>query len=406
MPDFSEIKNKINELKLCIIIPTYNNANTIAKVINDVKRYSENIIIVNDGSTDNTQEIISKMSGIEIIAYNKNKGKGYALQQGFKYAIKKNFDFAITIDSDGQHFAEDIPTFINKLTKNKNILLIGARNMSQKGVPEKSSFGNKFSNFWFKIETGLNMPDTQSGYRLYPIYRYKNMLYFTRKYEFEIEIIVRSAWKGIEIDSVPIKVYYSPKEERVSHFRPLKDFTRISILNSILVFIAFVYIKPIVFIKYLFTNNPIKIIKEQISKHNDSNIRIASAITFGLFMGVFPVWGFQMILAATIAHLLKLNKVIVLVFSNISIAPMVPFIIYLSYQIGGLVLRNTNDLTSGEKINNLKNTILNGNFFIASNEIGYSIYQYLIGSVIFGLILGLSVGLISLLLLNIFRKRN
>ena len=405
MPDFSEIKNKINELKLCVIIPTYNNAGTIAKVIADVLQYTKNVIIVNDGSTDNTKQIVTEIEEIEIVTYPKNKGKGYALQKGFKYAINKGFDFAITIDSDGQHFAEDIPTFVEKLEQNKNVLLIGARNMSQDGVPGKSSFGNKFSNFWFKIETGKSMPDTQSGYRLYPIHKYKKMLYFTRKYEFEIEIIVRSAWKGIEVDSVPIKIYYSPPEERISHFRPFKDFTRISILNSILVFITFVYVKPIMFVKYLFTNNPVKIVKEQIAKHNDSNFKIASAIAFGLFMGIFPVWGFQMILAATVAHFLKLNKIIVLVFSNISIAPMVPFIIYLSYQTGGIVLRNTNDLMSGEKIIALKNTIMNGEFFMAGNEIGYSIYQYLIGSVVFGIVLGLTVGFISLILLNIFRKK-
>ena len=405
MPDFSEIQNKINELKLCVIIPTYNNAGTIAKVVTSVLQYTKNVIVVNDGSTDNTQQIISEINNIEIVTYPKNKGKGYALQQGFKYAINKGFDFAITIDSDGQHFAEDIPTFVEKLEENKNVLLIGARNMSQDGVPGKSSFGNKFSNFWFKIETGKSMPDTQSGYRLYPIHRYKKMLYFTKKYEFEIEIIVRSAWKEIEVDSVPIKIYYSPPEERVSHFRPFKDFTRISILNSILVFIAFVYVKPIMFVKYLFTNNPVKIVKEQIAKHNDSNFKVASAIAFGLFMGIFPVWGFQMILAATVAHFLKLNKIIVLVFSNISIAPMVPIIIYLSYQTGGIVLGNTNDLMSGEKIIALKNTIMSGEFFTAGNEIGYSIYQYLIGSVVFGIVLGLSVGLISLILLNIFRKK-
>ncbi len=405
MPDFTEINKKIDNLKLCIIIPTYNNAGTIVKVITDVQKYTNNIIVVNDGSTDNTQQLISAIKGIEIVSYQKNKGKGYALQQGFKFALSKAFDFAITIDSDGQHFAEDIPTFINKLEENKNVLLIGARNMSQDGIPGKSSFGNKFSNFWFKIETGKSMPDTQSGYRLYPIHRYKKMLFFTRKYEFEIEIIVRSAWKGIDIKSVPVKIYYSPPEERISHFRPFKDFTRISILNTVLVFIAFVYVKPVMFVKYLFTNNPIKIVKEQISKHNDSNFKLASAIAFGLFMGIFPVWGFQMILAATVAHFLKLNKIIVLVFSNISIAPMVPVIIYLSYQTGGIVLGNTNDLLSGEKIIALKNTIINGEFFTAGNEIGYSIYQYLIGSVAFGLVLGIFVGFISLILLNIFRKK-
>ena len=97
--------------------------------------------------------------------------------------------------------------------------------MTQEGVPKKSSFGNKFSNFWFWFETGIKLEDTQSGYRLYPLKTIpKN--YFTRKFEFEIEVIVRSAWNGVAVKNVPIKVLYDPSE-RVSHFRPFKDFTRI-----------------------------------------------------------------------------------------------------------------------------------------------------------------------------------
>lgn len=277
--------------------------------------------------------------------------------------------------------------------------------MTQNGVPSKSNFGNKFSNFWFNVETGISIPDTQSGYRLYPIHRYKKMLFFTKKYEFEIEIIVRSAWKGIKIDSIPIKIYYSPKEARISHFRPFQDFSRISVLNTFLVLITFLYIKPIYFFKYIVTNNPIKIIKEQILKHNESNAKTALAIFLGIFMGIVPIWGFQMILATALAHFLKLNKVIVLVFSNISIPPMVPIIIYFSYKTGGVVLNKNTDLLSSEKIIAIKNAIINGNFFTASGEIGQSIYQYILGSVVFGLILAIFVGLISLLLLNTIKRK-
>jgi hypothetical protein len=122
--------------------------------------------------------------------------------------------------------------------------IIGARNMDQASVPGKSSFGNKFSNFWFWVETGLKMSDTQSGYRLYPVKLMADTSFITRKFEFEIEVLVASAWRGIEITEVPVRVYYAEKENRVSHFRPFKDFTRISILNTVLVTIAFLYIKP------------------------------------------------------------------------------------------------------------------------------------------------------------------
>lgn len=116
--------------------------------------------------------------------------------------------------------------------------------MDQASVPGKSSFGNKFSNFWFWVETGLKMSDTQSGYRLYPVKQMAGMKFLTTKFEFEIEVLVTSAWRGIEITEVPVRVFYAEKENRVSHFRPFKDFTRISILNTFLVTIALLYIKP------------------------------------------------------------------------------------------------------------------------------------------------------------------
>ena len=145
------------------------------------------------------------------------------------------------MDSDGQHFADDIPTFIEKIEQKPGSILIGARNLRADNMPGKNTFANRFSNFWYKIETGNTLQDTQSGFRLYPLKQIKGIHLLTRKYEFEVEIIVRAAWKGINVENVPIKVYYPPKEERVSHFRPLRDFTRISILNTILVIYALLF---------------------------------------------------------------------------------------------------------------------------------------------------------------------
>ena len=162
-----------------------------------------------------------------------------------KKATTLGYDYAITIDSDGQHFPEYIQIFVETLeqAENKNLLLIGARNMKQKGVPGKSSFGNKFSNFWFWFETGIKLTDTQSGFRLYPLKALEKLKFYTKKFEFEIEVIVKSAWNDVEVKNIPIKVLYD-ETERVSHFRPFKDFTRISILNTSLIFILVFYIKP------------------------------------------------------------------------------------------------------------------------------------------------------------------
>ena len=242
------ISDRISSLNVCIIIPTYNNCKTLERVINGVLEMTTNIIVVNDGSTDDTTSILNNYKQIIVLNVQKNRGKGNALRLGFKKAKELNYDFAITIDSDGQHFPDDIPVFLDALEKeNKDTLLIGSRNMTEENVPKKSSFGNKFSNFWFWFETGIKLEDTQSGYRLYPLNKIPNN-FFTNKFEFEIEVIVRTAWKGVSVKNIPIKILYDPNE-RVTHFRPFQDFTRISILNTILVIITLFYIKPRDFVR-------------------------------------------------------------------------------------------------------------------------------------------------------------
>lgn len=238
------MNESFEEQRVCVLIPTYNNAQVLEQVIRDVMHFTTRIVVVNDGSTDDTPGILARYPTIETVQYPLNRGKGYALRKGFKKAVELGYDYAITIDSDGQHYADDLPLFLAKLKEYPNAIIIGARNMDQASVPGKSSFGNKFSNFWYKFETGITMNDTQSGYRLYPVRQLNNSRYFTRKYEFEIEVIVRAAWSGLDIVEVPVKVFYPEKDKRITHFRPFKDVSRITVLNTALVIIALLYIKP------------------------------------------------------------------------------------------------------------------------------------------------------------------
>ena len=246
-----QYKPEFVRLKCCVLIPTYNNAAKIEAVIQDVLQYTDDVVVVNDGCTDNTNEIVAKFPQIKSIEHAKNQGKGIALRTGFRFALSKGYHYAITIDSDGQHKAIDLPAFLGQLETYKNTIFIGSRDMGQASVPGKSSFGNKFSNFWFKVNTGINAPDTQSGYRLYPLIPLQKMKFITWRYEFEIEVLVRASWSGMEISSVPIDVYYPPKDERISHFRPFKDFTRISLLNTVLVTMAVLYYIPLRFLSGL-----------------------------------------------------------------------------------------------------------------------------------------------------------
>lgn len=404
MPEVRTITNIFYPFKVCVLIPTYNNASTLLRVIGDVQKYSPHILVVNDGSTDSTSALLQKQQGINLIEYEKNQGKGYAIRQGFAWAIEKGFDYVVTIDADGQHYADDLEVFAEKLKEVQDSIFIGSRNIETEGMPAKNTFANKFSNFWFYAETGYKLPDTQSGFRLYPVKFYKKSRFFTKKYEFEIEVLVRSAWSGIRIVPIPIKVFYPKKEDRVSHFRPLPDFGRISVLNTVLVLITFLYIVPRNALKYLLNNRFIDVIRDQFSAHNESPIKVSAALGFGIFMGIIPIWGFQMLVAAFLAHFMKLNKILVLAASNISIPPLIPFILYFSYGLGGLVLNSKEELTK-ESLVNLKKQILEGDFYATLNEFGYSIFQYVVGSFVLALLAAVTVWLVSYVILIVIKPK-
>lgn len=247
MQEQSSYQQQFDDLKSCVLIPTYNNENTLSKVIDEVLEYTSNIIVVNDGSTDATAEVLDRYEDLEVVHLPKNKGKGNALKEGFRVAGDFDYEYAVSMDSDGQHFPDDLPVFLDALENKKagdnEILVIGARKMDAPGIPEKSSLGNRFSSFWFWVETGIKLSDTQCGYRLYPLKVVNSLKLYTSKFELEIEVIVKAAWKGVEVKNLPVKVLYDPLE-RVTHFRPFQDVARITLLNIWFVGVAFLYIAP------------------------------------------------------------------------------------------------------------------------------------------------------------------
>ena len=372
-----------------VVIPTFNNESTLREVLTGVMDVCGNVIVVNDGSCDNTYDILNQFDGIEVITHNKNRGNGAALNSGFRKAYDLGYKYAITIDSDGQHYPQEINLLCDSSRKEPDTLWIGSRDFKSDNMPGKNSFANRFSNFWFKLETGITLEDTQSGFRLYPLERLKGIRTLSGRYEFELEIIVRAAWRNVAVRNIPVSVYYPPKEIRISHFKPFKDFTRISILNTVLVFIALLWWWPLKFIKWFSRENIRNFIKKHITESKESNLHIAKSVGLGLFFGISPLWGYQMIAAVAAAHLLKLNKVIVLVASNISIPPMIPFILYGSFAAGAFIL--------GEPIS-----------FIPSqlnlNSISDSLVQYLTGSIAFAAVAGITGMIVSYILLTVFRK--
>ncbi len=392
MLDKSLLEHKIKSLKICVIIPTYNNERTLKRVIDGVLEITDDLIVINDGATDSTSRILKKYTDITQIYLPKNKGKGNALRVGFKKAEELGYEFSITIDSDGQHYPEDIAVFVNQLEfeTNKNILLIGSRNMNQEAVPGGSSFGNKFSNFWYKVETSIQLKDTQSGFRLYPLKELNKIKFYTSKFEFEIENIVKAAWKGIIVKNVPVKVLYD-EQERVSHFRPFKDFARISLLNTWLVLVAFIYIKPRDLIRKLRKKGIRRFIKEEILGSNESPLKSAQAMALGVFIGLTPLWGLHTILVLSLAILFKLNKVISFAFTNVSFPPFIPFTVYASIMIGTQVLGEPTDYSFAD--------------FEQNFEFVKSLKTYVVGSFILAFVASIIVGLVSYFLLSLYNKK-
>lgn len=230
-----------------IIVPTYNNAGTLENVLQRCLKQGLPVLVVDDGSTDGTAGILDGMRDLEgvmadsdrpslsIVRHPENRGKGCALKTGFEEARKQGYKYALTIDSDGQHFPEDIPALLE--AKGERTLVVGSR--SQMGADGGGSFANRFSNFWFRLYTGVNLPDTQTGFRLYPLLELPSLTLLSARYEAELTLLVFSAWKALELKPVPVHVDYP--EDRVSHFRPGADFLRISLLNTLLLLVAVFY---------------------------------------------------------------------------------------------------------------------------------------------------------------------
>ena len=382
-----QVKKKFKQLKCCVLVPTYNNAKTIEGVIQTSLEYCDDVIIVNDGCTDNTSEILAKYPQLQVVIHPVNKGKGVGLRNGFKKAVELGFNYVISIDSDGQHYPKDFILFLDKVEKEPGSLIIGARNMTVENVPNKSTFGNKFSNFWFWAETGITMSDTQSGYRLYPVQRLKNIWLFTTKFELEIEVIVKAAWRGIPVVSVPVSVYYAPEGERVSHFIPSRDSTRISFLNTYLVILAALFWRPVMLIRSINLKNLKKVWKEEVVAAHESTNKKALSVGVGLFFGIVPIWGFQFALAIFTAVFFKLNKIIVGLSAQISVPPLIPFVLYASVKTGEFVLgKQVNlDFTKLLSIETLKN-----------------LYVYYIGATVLSIAAGVVGFIVTWILLKVF----
>jgi glycosyltransferase involved in cell wall biosynthesis len=218
--------NSLNQkVNVCAVIPFYNEKDSIWDVISDTLKFVDEIIGVNDGSTDDSEKTIADIDRVRIISLNQNYGKGYALQKGFNECVKENFDYIITLDADKQHNPAFIPDFISHL--NKYDIVIGNRLKNTKDMPIQRILSNKITSMFLSLKTGQKILDSQCGYRAYKIGVLKKIKSFTSGYEAESEMIIYAARAGFKIGFVDISTIYGNEKSKMNPIKAILGFIKI-----------------------------------------------------------------------------------------------------------------------------------------------------------------------------------
>ncbi len=364
-------------LRVCLVIPTYNNSTSIATVVSQaLEATALPVLVVDDGSDVPVAELISAHPRLTILRHPLNHGKGAALQTAIQWCCQRGYTHLMAMDGDGQHFATEVPKLLAEAKLHPWALIIGHRQMEQANVPKVSTFGRKFSNFWVHYETDQRIADSQSGFRLYPLFFLQEMKFRTRRFDFEIEILIRLMWRGVEVRECPIEVFYPPANERVSHFDKFWDNLRISCLNILLVIVT--------------------LLRGQTSAR-----QVASAIAIGVFVGTTPFFGFHTLMAMAAAVLFRLNAVWVLIGTQVSLPFLAPFVIAASVQIGAALLGESASLP------NLFRDLSNTQFaFVPMWDLAKTVMlEWFLGAAVLGSFLGATLGLLTFGILRQLRKK-
>ena len=216
-----------------VVIPAFNEALTISAVVTAVRRLSlDRIIVVDDGSTDDTATLIRALEtqeetapSLELIRHPANRGKGFALASGIARALAYGGERIVTIDGDGQHCTDDIPRLERAAMRAPAAIVIAARTEARETAPPLRRFANEVADFWISWACGRRIDDTQSGFRLYPAAVLARLSVRPRRnagFAFETELLIEGVAAGAEICSVPIMTRYMP-DRRLSHYRPWRD---------------------------------------------------------------------------------------------------------------------------------------------------------------------------------------
>ena len=379
--------------KTLVVIPVYNHAKTLRGVVEGALAQGFDVLVLDDGSTDGSLDSVADLP-VRRHRLPVNLGKGGAILAGARIAQSSGYQAILTIDADGQHDPADARLLLEAAACSWPCIVIGARRMETLNVPRSSLFGRDFSNFWVRLECGQTLPDTQSGYRLYPVEFLESSRFLSRRYTFEIEVLVRGSWAGLAVLSTPVSVYYPPGDERISHFHKFKDNLRLSCLHTFLVTRSLIpWPHRRLFSKDSGAERLPSIFQpasyfRALSREHSSAGQLAAAVWVGIFLGALPIIPLATMAIIYACHRLHLNKLAAVGASNVCAAPFVPF---LCVQLG--------------------HYLIYGSFWYEFNrhtllgQLQYRLWEWLIGSLLIGPILGAAGALVTYVLVRNVRKR-
>jgi len=375
----------LDSSKILMVVPLFNHGNTVRAVVEKALADGWPTLVVDDGSTDGGGETLDGLD-CRIVRLDCNLGKGAAILAGAEFAAREGYEAIITVDADGQLDPVEAGKLAEIAADQWPSLVVGARRMDQGNAPGASLFGRAFSNFWIRLECGRELPDTQSGYRLYPVKELLALETGCRRYDFEVEILTRAAWAGLPILSVPVSVHYPAASERESHFHQFKDNFRLTCLHTRLVARALLpwphkrliaktpeEIKENLQEK-LSLLHPVRFVKRLCREHS-SALQLASAAWMGVFLGALPLIAAHTVSIIYVSHRLHLNKLTAITASQVCMPPLVPA---LCIEIGYFMRHGR--------------LLVDINWETMVPQIHYRLWEWLLGSLLVGPLLGLAVG--------------
>jgi len=334
-------KNNSETLKILLVIPTFNNRPSLAGVVQKALQQPYPVLVVNDGSTDGAMNTLPEHPRLDTIGWMDNRGKGAALIMAVRWAIENQYTHMVTMDADGQHDPLDAEILIRAVKNNPQSLVIGDRISPHQDMPLSSRFGRKFSNFWVWVCTGQKLSDTQSGFRAYPLTLFKKIEFTSKYYNFEIEVLVKAIWAGLDVTTADVSVSYDEQSQKASHFHSFLDNARISVMFAKLVFRNFFpfphktyFQSEQVNSKKLSVKKPKKSLKILFTEATSVG-EIALACMLGVFLGTLPLVAVHSIVIVFVATRLRLNRLIALNISHFCAPPFVPVI---AFEIGYYLL--------------------------------------------------------------------